>query len=282
MLQFLWHFMSVTARVFALSLFATAYPRWIGVVCGAHFVLMATWVVLQRTEACVSKFEEFIFAMVLGAIYIFSFFNAKDERTRWKYLFYYTFCFFENTALIAVYARDVVNDETSWYRLPGIVVHYITFFSGVLFMLLYYGFFHPTGIKISADFFRRWKRERARRKQAVSRAAAAAAGGEEGGANFLDLRKTEAANRRSSDNQAATTPTLTPTSAEPQLRRQSMLSARSSPSIVDEPDLGEESKTSRASSRAMVCRSLSEPVPTASWPPPSTVRRTLKAMGAKK
>ncbi len=53
--------------------------------------------------------EEVIFWLVLGAIYIFSFFNAKEERTRYKYLLYYAFCFCENTALIVVwflYAND--------------------------------------------------------------------------------------------------------------------------------------------------------------------------------
>jgi hypothetical protein len=28
--QFLWHFCSITARVLALSLFASVFPKWIG------------------------------------------------------------------------------------------------------------------------------------------------------------------------------------------------------------------------------------------------------------
>jgi len=35
--QFSWHFLSVTARVLALSLFASAYPTWIGIVIAAHW-----------------------------------------------------------------------------------------------------------------------------------------------------------------------------------------------------------------------------------------------------
>ena len=38
-----------------------------------------------------------------GAIYIFMFFNAKEEPTRYKYLIYYTFSFLENSAIIAVW-----------------------------------------------------------------------------------------------------------------------------------------------------------------------------------
>ena len=54
-----------------------------------------------------------------------------------------------------------MDDTVEWYRLPGIAVHYVAFFSGLCFMLLYYGFFHPTG-PVKVDFrlgpFRRNKR----------------------------------------------------------------------------------------------------------------------------
>ena len=64
--QFLWHFCSITARVLALSLFATAMPLWIGPLCAAHWLTMASWVVFQRTSACNTQCEEFLFALVLG------------------------------------------------------------------------------------------------------------------------------------------------------------------------------------------------------------------------
>ena len=68
-----------------------------------------TSILLNRFESLL-KAEEVCFALTLGAIYIFSFFNAKDEATRWKYLAYYTFCFVENTALITVwFIQDPVS-----------------------------------------------------------------------------------------------------------------------------------------------------------------------------
>ena len=84
--QFLWHFSSITARVIALSLFASIHPKGIFAVCAAHWAVMAGWVVAQRTQACSNRCEEVLFSAVLGAIYIFSFFNAKDERTRYRRL----------------------------------------------------------------------------------------------------------------------------------------------------------------------------------------------------
>ena len=60
-----------------------------------------------RTAACNTPCEEFLFALVLGAIYIFSFFNAKEEQTRFKYLLYFSFSFIENSALLAVWFWQV-------------------------------------------------------------------------------------------------------------------------------------------------------------------------------
>jgi hypothetical protein len=57
-LQFLWHFSSITARVLALSLFASIYPVWIGPVCLAHWVLMSAWVLTQNTQACSTKVKQ--------------------------------------------------------------------------------------------------------------------------------------------------------------------------------------------------------------------------------
>lgn len=135
----------------ALSLFAAIFPLWIGVVCAGHWIAMSTWVVLQRTEACHTRCEEILFALVLGAIYVFSFFNAKDERTRYKYLIYYTFCFVENTTFIVVwclYAHRTLDPEnqhgTIWYFYPSVFGHYLMFFGGIFFMLVYYVCFHPT------------------------------------------------------------------------------------------------------------------------------------------
>ena len=69
--QFMWHFSSITARVIALSLFASVYQQWIWLVCLIHWLLMSGWVIVQRTQACNTRCEETFFGFVLGAIYIF-------------------------------------------------------------------------------------------------------------------------------------------------------------------------------------------------------------------
>ena len=88
--------------------------------------------------------EELLFCLTLGAIYIFSFFNAKEERTRYKYLMFYTFCFCENSAMILIWF--FCANKSIWYYYPGIIGHYLAFFAGLFFMIIYYLYFHPTGI----------------------------------------------------------------------------------------------------------------------------------------
>merc|ERR1719430_1142354 len=152
--QFLWHFCSITARVLALSLFASALPVWIGPLCAAHWVVMASWVIAQRTAACNTRCEEFLFALVLGAIYIFMFFNAKEERTRYKYLLYYSFCLVENTAIICIWFLAPSTSLANWYVFPAMVGHYLAFFAGIMFMVCYYLWFHPTGVEFNFPYLR--------------------------------------------------------------------------------------------------------------------------------
>jgi len=144
--QFLWQFASITGRVLALALFASVFPKWIGPLCAAHWLVMSSWVIYQRTSACNTHCEEFLFAQVLGAIYIFSFFNAKEEKTRNKYLLYFTFSFVENSSLLAIWFWKV--NKSVWYVYPALFGHYLAFFGGIMFMLCYYIWFHPTGIEM--------------------------------------------------------------------------------------------------------------------------------------
>ena len=60
-LQFLWHFSSISARVIALSLFAAISPKGIGPACVGHWIIMSAWVVFQNTSACSTKVTNIFF-----------------------------------------------------------------------------------------------------------------------------------------------------------------------------------------------------------------------------
>ena len=61
-------------------------------------------------------------------------------------------------------------EKAAWYIFPALVGHYLAFFGGIMFMLCYYIWFHPTGIEM--PFFKFLKRSKG-----GAGVAAAAAGG---------------------------------------------------------------------------------------------------------
>ena len=73
------------------------------------------------------------------------FFNAKEEKTRYKYLLYYTFCLVENTAIITIWFLSPTTKMGAWYVFPAMVGHYLAFILGIMFMVVYYLWMHPTG-----------------------------------------------------------------------------------------------------------------------------------------
>ncbi|RWS13575.1 XK-related protein 4-like protein [Dinothrombium tinctorium] len=147
--QFLWRFFVIAARVLALALFASVYHYWISVVCGVHWVVMFTWIVSMKTTFCESKIEEIGYNIVLAVMFIFCYFNPIDNPTRYRYAAFYTFMFLENTFLMCFWYLNV--EPYLWYRLPAMIGHFLSFFTGIMFMVAYYLLLHPTG---EIKFFR--------------------------------------------------------------------------------------------------------------------------------
>ncbi|XP_076313785.1 XK-related protein 4-like isoform X3 [Tachypleus tridentatus] len=146
-IQFLWRYCTIAARVLSLALFASEYGYWMFPVCIGHWGIMTVWVMHQQTSFCDTETgekrqcEEYLFNMVIGAVYLFCFLNVKDEPTRLKYLAYYIIVFIENSSMIVLwYLR---TGPTLWYHLPALVVDFISFSLGIIFMQLYYRFCHP-------------------------------------------------------------------------------------------------------------------------------------------
>ncbi|CAG0892170.1 unnamed protein product [Darwinula stevensoni] len=97
------------SRVLALSLFASLYTKWIFLVLALHWFIMVVWIGITKAAACNSKCEETFFNIILAYIYTFTFLNIKNEPTRYKYLLYYSFCFFENTVLITLWFSYIMD-----------------------------------------------------------------------------------------------------------------------------------------------------------------------------
>ncbi|XP_053200341.1 XK-related protein 4-like [Panonychus citri] len=140
--QFLWRFFVIAARVLALALFASIYNWYISIVCGVHCIIMFAWIVSMKTSFCENRCEELGYNAVLAVMYIFCYFNPVDSPTRYRYTIYYIFMFCENTLLMVLWFTRA--ESHLWYRLPALVGHYMSFFTGLLFMAAYYLLFHPS------------------------------------------------------------------------------------------------------------------------------------------
>uniref|UniRef100_A0A8C4WSM9 XK-related protein n=1 Tax=Gopherus evgoodei TaxID=1825980 RepID=A0A8C4WSM9_9SAUR len=144
-IQFCWHFFTIAARVITFALFASVFQLYFGIFIVLHWCIMTFWIVHCETEFCITKWEEIVFDMVVGIIYIFSWFNVKEGRTRCRLFTYYFVILLENTALSALwylYKAPLISDA---FAIPALCVVFSSFLTGIVFMLMYYAFFHPNG-----------------------------------------------------------------------------------------------------------------------------------------
>uniref|UniRef100_A0A8C4X5R0 XK-related protein n=1 Tax=Erpetoichthys calabaricus TaxID=27687 RepID=A0A8C4X5R0_ERPCA len=146
-IQFCWHFFTIAARVITFALFASVFQLYFGIFIVLHWCIMTFWIVHCETEFCITKWEEIVFDMVVGIIYIFSWFNVKEGRTRCRLFIYYFVILLENTALSALWYLYRVPHSTDSFAIPALCVIFSSFLTGIVFMLMYYAFFHPNGPK---------------------------------------------------------------------------------------------------------------------------------------
>ncbi|XP_029309479.1 XK-related protein 4 [Cottoperca gobio] len=144
-IQFCWHFFTIAARVITFALFASVFQLYFGIFIVLHWCIMTFWIVHCETDFCISKWEEIVFDMVVGIIYIFSWFNVKEGRTRCRLFIYYLVILVENTALSALWYLYRSPHTTDAFAVPALCVIFSSFLTGVVFMLMYYAFFHPNG-----------------------------------------------------------------------------------------------------------------------------------------
>ncbi|XP_072219862.1 XK-related protein 4 isoform X1 [Leuresthes tenuis] len=144
-IQFCWHFFTIAARVITFALFASVFQLYFGIFIVLHWCIMTFWIVHCETDFCISKWEEIVFDMVVGIIYIFSWFNVKEGRTRCRLFIYYLVILVENSALSALWYLYRTPHTTDAFAVPALCVIFSSFLTGVVFMLMYYAFFHPNG-----------------------------------------------------------------------------------------------------------------------------------------
>jgi len=127
------------------------------VACAVHWVSMTVWLsVLDRTNFCKSSLEgatkkEQAFAVLcvpmLSLVLIFAYNPPSEARTRLGFLLYCMVCFLENLGSAVTWASKASPKvQNTWYFLPLLIFSIVPFIVGIVFMILYYLYFHPKGI----------------------------------------------------------------------------------------------------------------------------------------
>ncbi|KAG7316636.1 hypothetical protein KOW79_020177 [Hemibagrus wyckioides] len=148
LVHLLWRFFTISSRALSFALFASVFHLYFGIFVVLHWCAMAFWVIHGGTDFCMSKWEEVLFNMVVGVVYVFCWFNVKEGRTRYRMIAYYSLVLVENTVLTAlwyVYRDPVTTDSYAASVLCGV---FLCFASGVACMVLYYGVLHPMGPRL--------------------------------------------------------------------------------------------------------------------------------------
>ncbi|KAE8286916.1 XK-related protein 6 [Larimichthys crocea] len=77
LLHLFWRLFTISSRVLSLALFASVFHIYFGIFVVLHWCAMAFWVIHGGTDFCMSKWEEVLFNMVVGVVYVFCWFNVR-------------------------------------------------------------------------------------------------------------------------------------------------------------------------------------------------------------
>ncbi|XP_005930694.1 XK-related protein 7 [Haplochromis burtoni] len=147
--QILWHLFTIGARTLAFALFASVFQLYFGIFIVAHWCIMTFWIIQGETDFCMSKWEEIIYNMMVGIVYIFCWFSVREGRTCCRMLIYSLTVFVENVALTTfwyLYRSTGERQSTlDLYAVMMVCVVASSYALGTFFMFVYYCLLHPDG-----------------------------------------------------------------------------------------------------------------------------------------
>ncbi|AWP10398.1 XK-related protein [Scophthalmus maximus] len=145
MVQILWHLFTIGARTLAFALFASVFQLYFGIFIVAHWCIMTFWIIQGETDFCMSKWEEIIYNMMVGIVYVFCWFSVREGRTRCRMLIYSLTVLVENVALTAAWYLHRGARTSDFYAVAMVCVVASSYALGTFFMFVYYCLLHPDG-----------------------------------------------------------------------------------------------------------------------------------------
>lgn len=145
--QILWHFFVTMSRILAIATVASIFPMYMLIACFVHSFTMTLWIFFfDRSPFCSSTMlHSFLFSLVLGVVFIFTYILPRVGRTFRRYLIYYSLCGVENLVCVIIYlcyVRNTTIKDSYYLPLLG-AAPIVPFLIGILSMVCYYKNFHP-------------------------------------------------------------------------------------------------------------------------------------------
>jgi len=143
------------AKILSLSVIASIWPIYVIIYCILHWIAMTIGILIDAKgilEFCriynISSHMQpsskehiysVLFASIIGIVHIFIYLNTTNSDAFFKYRCFYFLSFFENFAsnfLWIINYPAAVRD--TWYFNILYVIYTVSFFLGIVAMLLYY------------------------------------------------------------------------------------------------------------------------------------------------
>ncbi|CAH2002861.1 unnamed protein product [Acanthoscelides obtectus] len=139
--QLLWRAGTVTARVIALSAYAASYKTWVILVLALHWACMFLWLLSPKSPFHGQRGRKLGVCGLIAGVYILAYINLQEKPHRRTMLIFYIVMLLENCLLVGAWLAAVwPNRPMYWELVPILAVG--LFGVGIIFMLLYYKFFH--------------------------------------------------------------------------------------------------------------------------------------------
>ena len=139
--QLLWRAGTVTARALALSAYAASYHSWVFLVLALHWACMFLWLLSPRSPFHGQRGRKLGVCALMAAIYILAYVNLQEKPHGRTMTIFYVVMLLENCLLVGAWLAAVWQlRPLHWELVPILTI--VLFAAGILFMLLYYKFFH--------------------------------------------------------------------------------------------------------------------------------------------
>lgn len=112
----------------------------------SHALAMSFWIFLfDRSPFCsTSLFFNGLFSIVLGFVFIFNYILPKMTQTRYRFAAFYTISFIENVVCVTLFVfHSPEEDKQAGYFIWLCIFAIVPFLLGIIFMIVYYKYFHP-------------------------------------------------------------------------------------------------------------------------------------------